>query len=132
MVRKRGRTILYILMANGLALNALLYAAYFLEEPDPNRGGYWLLVYFFVIPLLGALGGVALLAGRRGMLRWQSGALVLGYALATWLLTLAAGVFPALGDLLPAGGFEALCAGLLAVTSVGLGVTAWFDYRGQR
>lgn len=107
-------------MFASLLINGLLYAAYFLEEPYPNRVGYWFLVYFLVLPALGLAALVALVTSRALNMPWQAGALVLVHAVGVWLLALALGLIPAFAGLLPTGVFEILHVILLLLTFVSL------------
>lgn len=57
--------LLYILILLGMGVNGFLYLAWLLSPPNPDRVGFWFLIYFLVFPYLGILGIVALLLKNR-------------------------------------------------------------------
>ncbi len=75
-------------MFAGLPINAGLLAAWFLEGSHPDRIGYWYLIFFVVLPVLGIIALVALVLSRTKALRWYGGALVLAYVALMRLLSL--------------------------------------------
>jgi hypothetical protein len=51
----------YILVFLGMGVNGFLYLGWLLSPPNPDRIGFWFLIYFQVFPYLGILGIIALL-----------------------------------------------------------------------
>lgn len=55
-----GEKLLYVFIFLGMGVNGCLYLKWFLSPPNPDRVGYWFLMYLFVFPYLGFLGIAAL------------------------------------------------------------------------
>jgi hypothetical protein len=104
-----------------MGINGALYLAWFLSPPNPDRIGFWILIYFIVFPALGILGIIALVLRQTlNLSRWL-GTLLLLYVVT---LTLLANSFQ-LGfswilNWFPSGGFEILHVIAFTMTLVGL------------
>lgn len=55
------KKLFYTFIFLGMGINGFLYLGWFLSPPNPDRIGYWFLIYLFVFPYLGILGIIALL-----------------------------------------------------------------------
>jgi hypothetical protein len=51
----------YFLVLFSTGVNGALYLAWFLTPPNPDRIGFWFLIYFIVFPVLGLLGFLGLI-----------------------------------------------------------------------
>jgi hypothetical protein len=127
----RGRTLFYGLTTVVLVGNGALMLGWFLEPPNPDRVGYWFIIYFIGLPWLGTLGLLALVLRKPLKLPLWFGAGLIAYpALAYALMVFApllqsvpqtAGIYRLL-EAFP-GGFEgvnvllwALCVGCVVAS----------------
>lgn len=62
-----------------MGVNGVLYLAWFLSPPNPDRIGFWYCIYFNVFPVLGILGIVALILKKPLHLSWWVGTLLVFY-----------------------------------------------------
>lgn len=104
-----------------MGINGVLYLAWFLSPPNPDRIGFWYWIYFNVFPVIGFLGIAALVLRKKLNLSWWVGALLLLYV---GILTLLANSyqlgFARILSLFPEGSFEFFHVMMFAVTLIGL------------
>jgi hypothetical protein len=113
--------LLYSLILFGMGMNGVLYLAWFLSPPDPDRIGFWYLIYFIVLPFLGLLGIAALLLKQTLNFSWWVGAwLVLYVSILTFLINSDRLGFDWVLAGLPEGVFEVLHVVAFTVTLIGL------------
>jgi hypothetical protein len=132
----RSRRLFYGLITVVLVGNGALMLRWFLEPPNPDRVGYWFLIYFIGLPWLGTLGLLALaLCGPLKLPLWFGAGLIAYPALAYALMFFApllqfvpqtAGIYDFLGAF--PGGFEglnvllwALCVGCVLASLLASG-----------
>ncbi|NJM08588.1 hypothetical protein HC891_23975 [Candidatus Gracilibacteria bacterium] len=120
-MKTQGRTLFYGVTSVVLIGNGALILSWFLTPPNPDRVGYWFIIYFIGMPWLGCLGVLALALRKALNLPWWFGASLVAYpALAYALMICApllqfvphtASVYDLLGTF--PGGFEGLhvCSG---------------------
>ena len=97
----------YILIFLGMGVNGFFYLAWLLSPPNPDKIGFWFLIYFLVFPYLGILGIIALLL--KNPLNIPSGigvALLLYVGVLTILLNSYQLGFTWMLALLPTGSYE--------------------------
>lgn len=70
-----------------MGLNGILCLGWFLTPPNPDRVGFWYLIFFFVHPCLGLLGITSLLLKKSLNLSWWLGSVLLGYVIG-WLIVM--------------------------------------------
>lgn len=111
-----------ILLAMGI--NGALYLAIFFSPPDPDNIGYWFILYFAILPVLGLLGFLALLLRKPLHLSAWVGGILLLYVIPLTLLANSfqlgfaqiLGLFPTgTYEVLHLAGFIAACVGLFSV-----------------
>jgi hypothetical protein len=92
-----SRSLFYGLTSLVLIGNGALLLRWFLEPPNPNRVDYLLIVYFFALDVLGALGLLALIFRNWLKLPWWLGAALLAYPGLSYAgVWLAVALFPTL------------------------------------
>lgn len=105
----------------GMGINGALYMAWFLSPPNPDRIGFWYLIYFIIFPLLGILGVLSLSIKKSLNLSWWLGTLLLLYVgILTLLLNSFQLGFAWILAGFPQGSFEVFHVVVFAITLVGL------------
>ena len=107
----------------GMGINGALYLAWF-RSSDPDRIGYWYLIYFLIFPFLALLGILALALKKPfNLSRWLGLTLLLYVGTLTLLLTSISLGFGKILDMLPPHSFEGLHVIAWGVAVIGLILT---------
>lgn len=112
---------LHFLILLGMGVNGALYLSWLLTPPNPDRVGYWFLIYFVVFPILGVLGLITIFRHPTSSPFWWVGGLLLLYVgILAFLMNTSQMGLGWIMAVFPQGSFELLHFGLFALTLIGL------------